>query len=128
MESTSAHNLYYTAEDIDDHGIERFASRGETSYLDSYTFRKGTFAPGTDILEMRFGSISLGHGADRFQAAKDCDRMLVPRFRQGTLKGKLRHFPGMTPRDASGWSYCAVADLSAGNAGLYWDLFLDVDG
>ena len=124
--SGTGYNLYHQSSEIDDQGVEHYASRGETSYLDSFRFRTGTFPPGSDILEFRFGSISEGHGCGILTAAQDCDRMLVPVFRQGTPKGKLRHFPGATPQDHSGYSYCALANLFGGNSGLACDLFLDI--
>ena len=123
---TGGYNLYYQADEIDDHGVDRYASKGETSYLNSYRFRTGWLAIGTDVMEFQFGSIWRGHGCDIVDAALDCDRMLVASFAKGTLMGILRHFSHAKEKDESGYSYCAVANLFGGNSGPVSDVFLEV--
>ena len=59
-------------------------------------------------------------------AAIDCDRMLTASFSEGNPTGKLRHFPQAKEKDASGYSYCAVANLFGGNSGSVCDIFLEV--
>ena len=123
---TGGYNLYYQADEIDDHGIDRYADKGETSYLNSYRFRTESFALGTDLMEFQFGSIWRGHGCGIVDAAMDCDRMLVASFSEGYPNGILRHFSQAKEKDASGFSYCAVANLFGGNIGPVCDVFLEV--
>ena len=126
--SGSTWNLYYQDSDIDDHGIDRYACDGETAYLDSYQFRTGDRPLLSDVLEFRFGSISTGHRAGLPEAMDSCNHLLKPVFRQTVLKGKLRHFTGASERDASGCSYCALANLFGGNTGPVGDIYLDISG
>ncbi len=123
---TGGYHLYYQGNEIDDHGVDRYASKGETSYLNSYRFRTGSFVLGTDVMEFQFGSIWRGHGCGIVDAAIDCDRMLTASFSEGNPTGKLRHFPRAKEKDASGYSYCAVANLFGGNSGPVCDIFLEV--
>jgi hypothetical protein len=123
---TGGYHLYYQTDEIDDHGVDRYASRGETSYLNSYRFRTGSFVLGTDMMEYQFGSIWRGHGCGIVDAAIDCDRMLIASFSGGNPVGYLRHFPQAKEKDASGYSYCAVANLFGGNSGPNCDIFLEI--
>ena len=125
--SGGAYNLYYQSVEIDDHGVDRYASNGETSYLNSYEIRTGLSFIGTDVMEFRFGSIWRGHGCGIIDAAQECDRMLGVSFTEGTPTGILRHFSRATEKDASGLSYCAVANLFGGNSGPVNDVFLEVE-
>jgi hypothetical protein len=77
-------------------------------------------------MEFQFGSICRGHGCGIVDAALECDRMLVASFSEGYPTGKLRHFSRATEKDASGLSYCAVANLFGGNSGPVVDVFLEV--
>ena len=43
-----------------------------------------------------------------------------------TVEGKLRHFSRAKEKDASGFSYCAVANLFGGNSGPANDIFLEI--
>ena len=124
--SGGGYNLYYQSVEIDDHGVDRYASRGETSYLNSYEIRTGLSFLGTDVMEFRFGSIWSGHGCGIIEAAQECDRMLGVSFTEGTPTGILRHFTRAAEKDASGLSYCAVANLFGGNSGPVYDVFLEV--
>ena len=124
--SGGGYNLYYQSVEIDDHGVDRYASRGETSYLNSYEIRTGLSLLGTDVMEFRFGSIWSGHGCGIIEAAQECDRMLGVSFTEGTPTGILRHFTRAAEKDASGISYCAVANLFGGNSGPVYDVFLEV--
>ena len=124
--SGSGYNLYHQSVEIDDHGIDRYANKGETSYLNSYCIRTGAFALGTDVMEFQFGSIWRGHGCGIVDAAMECDRMLVASFSEGYPTGKLRHFSRAKEKDASGFSYCAVANLFGGNSGPANDIFLEI--
>ena len=124
--SGGGYNLYYQSVEIDDHGVDRYASRGETSYLNSYEIRTGLSFLGTDVMEFRFGSIWSGHGCGIIEAAQECDRMLGVSFTEGTPTGILRHFTRAAEKDASGLSYCAVANLFGGNSGPVHDVFLEV--
>ena len=124
--SGGGYNLYYQSVEIDDHGVDRYASRGETSYLNSYEIRTGLSLLGTDVMEFRFGSIWSGHGCGIIEAAQECDRMLGVSFTEGTPTGILRHFTRAAEKDASGLSYCAVANLFGGNSGPVYDVFLEV--
>ena len=74
-------------------------------------------------MEFQFGSIWRGHGCGIVDAAMECDRMLVASFSEGYPTGKLRHF---SRKDASGFSYCAVANLFGGNSGPANDIFLEI--
>ena len=123
---TGGYHLYYQGNEIDDHGVDRYASKGETSYLNSYQFRTGLYALETDVMEFEFGSIWRGHGCGIVDAAMDCDRMLVASFSEGYPIGNLRHFPRAKEKDASGYSYCAVANLFGGNSGPVCDIFLEI--
>ena len=125
-QSTSTYNLYYQSVEIDDHGVDRYACDGETSYLNSYLIRKGLRELGTDAMEFRFGSIWRGHGCGILDAALECDHMLEAWFHESALAGKLRHFPWAADQDASGLSYCAVANLFGGNGVHTNDLYLDI--
>lgn len=122
----SKYNTYYQSVEIDDNGIDRYASKGETSYLNSYFIRTGSFPLGNDVMEFQFGSIWSGHRAGINQAAQECDRMLHPWFSEGNPNGILRHFSRAADKDASGYSYCAVANLFGGNGGPAYDVFLEV--
>ena len=124
--SGSGYNLYHQSVEIDDHGIDRYANKGETSYLNSYCIRTGAFALGTEVMEFQFGSIWRGHGCGIVDAAMECDRMLVTSFSEGYPTGKLRHFSRAKEKDASGFSYCAVANLFGGNSGPANDIFLEI--
>lgn len=124
--SGGGYNLYYQSVEIDDHGVDRYACRGETSYLNSYEIRTGLSFLGTDVMEFRFGSIWRGHGCGIIEAAQECDRMLGVSFTEGTPTGILRHFTRAAEKDASGLSYCAVANLFGGNSGPVYDVFLEV--
>ena len=123
---TGGYHLYCQSNEIDDHGIDRYANKGETSYLNSYRFRTGSFTLGTDVMEYQFGSIWRGHGCGIIDAAMDCDRMLAASFSEGYPIGILRHFSQAKEKDASGYSYCAVANLFGGNSGPIIDIFLEV--
>ena len=123
---TNGYNLYYQGNEIDDFGIDRYASKGETSYLNSFRFRTSALPLGADVMEFQFGSICRGHGCGIVDAAIECDRMLVASFSEGYPTGKLRHFSRATEKDASGLSYCAVANLFGGNSGPVVDVFLEV--
>ena len=50
----------------------------------------------------------------------------VASFSEGYPTGKLWHFPRAEEKDASGVSYCAVANLFGGNSGPVVDVFLEV--
>ena len=123
---TNGFNLYYQGNEIDDYGIDRYASKGETSYLNSFRFRTGSYVLGADVMEFQFGSIWRGHGGGIVDAAMECDRMLIASFSEGYPTGKLWHFPRAEEKDASGVSYCAVANLFGGNSGPVCDIFLEV--
>ena len=125
--SGGRYNLYYQSVEIDDHGVDRYASKGETSYLNSYEIRTGLSVIGIDVMEFRFGSIWRGHGCGIIDAAQECDRMLGVSFTEGTPTGILRHFSRAEEKDASGLSYCAVANLFGGNSGPVYDVFLEVE-
>ena len=122
----STYNLYHQYVEIDDQGIDRYAPEGETSYLNSYQIRTGSFPLGTDVMEFRFGSIWRGHGAGLVEAALESHGMLEAWFSEGYPNGKLRHFPRAAEKDASGFSYCAVANLFGGNGFSVYDIFLEV--
>ena len=124
--STSTYNLYHQFVEIDDHGVDRYANEGETSYLNSYEIRTGDFPLGTDVMEFRFGSIWRGHGAGLVEAALECDRMLQPRFSEGYPNGKLRHLRRAAEKDDEGNAYLAVANLFGGNGFSVYDIFLEV--
>ena len=121
----STYNLYHQSVEIDDHGIDRYASEGETWYLNSYQIRTGSFPLGTDVMEFSFGSIWRGHGAGLVEAALESSGMLETWFSEGYPNGKLRHFPRAAEKDASGFSYCAVANLFGGNGFSVYDVFLE---
>ena len=123
----SDYTVYHQSVEIDDHGVDRYASDGELSYLNSYQFRNGSYGPETDILEFEFGSIWRGHGAGILEAALECDRMIEGLFFQGTvLNGKLRHFTATAEKDGQGYSYFAFANLFGGNSGPVTDIFLEL--
>ena len=124
--SGSGYNLYYQSVEIDDHGVDRYAYRGETSYLNSYKIRTGSYVLGTDVMEFQFGSIWRGHGCGIIDAAMECDRMLLANFSEGSPTGSLRHFSKALDKDSSGYSYCALANLFAGNSGPACDIFLEI--
>lgn len=94
--------------------------------MNSYEIRTGLSFLGTDVMEFRFGSIWSGHGCGIIEAAQECDRMLGVSFTEGTPTGILRHFTRAAEKDASGLSYCAVANLFGGNSGPVHDVFLEV--
>ena len=125
-DSGAGYNLYHQAVEIDDNGIDRYAYRGETSYLNAYRIRTGSFAPGVPVMEFRFGSIFQGHGCGINTAALECDRMLEASFLEGSPTGKLWHLPGAGAKDGMGLSYCALANLFGGNSGPVYDIFLEV--
>lgn len=125
-QSTSTYNLYHQFVEIDDHGVDRYANKGETSYLNSYKIRTGSLPLGADAMEFRFGSIWRGHGAGLLEAAAECDRMLAPRFSEGSPNGKLRHLQRAAEKDEAGNAYLAVANLFGGNGFLVYDVFLEV--
>ena len=124
------YNLYYQSVEIDDQGIDRFAEDGETSYLNSYRIRSGSFRPGIDVMEFRFGSIFRGRGCGLVNAAQECDRMLEAWFQRSYRTGQLMHFPGASAqeKDPAGYSWCAVVNLFGGNGGPACDLFLETTG
>ena len=125
-QSTSTYNLYHQFVEIDDFGIDRYANQGEASYLNSYQIRTGYFPLGTNVMEFQFGSIWRGHGAGLFEAALECDRMLVPRFSEGYPNGRLRHLRRASEKDDEGNAYVAVANLFGGNGFSVYDIFLEV--
>ena len=112
--------------EIDDFGIDRYANQGEASYLNSYQIRTGYFPLGTNVMEFQFGSIWRGHGAGLFEAALECDRMLVPRFSEGYPNGRLRHLRRASEKDEEGNAYVAVANLFGGNGFSVYDIFLEL--
>lgn len=124
------YNLYYQCVEIDDQGIDRYAENGETSYLNSYQIRSGSFRPGNDVMEYRFGSIFRGRGYGLVTAAQECDRMLEAWFQRSYRTGQLMHFPGAPAqeKDPAGYSWCAVINLFGGNGGPAYDLFLETTG
>ena len=124
------YNLYYQCVEIDDQGIDRYAEDGETSYLNSYQIRSGSFRPGNDVMEYRFGSIFRGRGCGLITAAQECDRMLEAWFQRSYRSGQLMHFPGAPAegKDPAGYSWCAVVNLFGGNGGPAYDLFLETTG
>ena len=124
--SGSGYNLYYQAVEIDDHGVDRYAEDGETSYLNSYQIRTGSFSLGTDVMEFQFGSIFQGHGCGIVTAALESDRMLHAWFSVGYPVGRLRHFSMAEEKDDAGLSYCAIIDLFGGNGGPACDIFLEL--
>ena len=77
-------------------------------------------------MEFQFGSIWRGHGAGLFEAALECDRMLVPRFSEGYPNGRLRHLRRASEKDDEGNAYVAVANLFGGNGFSVYDIFLEV--
>ena len=125
-QSTSTYNLYHQFVEIDDFGIDRYANQGEASYLNSYQIRTGYFPLGTNVMEFQFGSIWRGHGAGLFEAALECDRMLVPRFSEGYPNGRLRHLRRASEKDEEGNAYVAVANLFGGNGFSVYDIFLEL--
>ena len=120
------YKVYHQANEIDDFGIDRYADKSETSYLNSYRIRVGAFPLGTDVLEFQFGSIWRNHGAGLLEAALECDRVLEPRYAEGSLTGKLRHFRMALDKDDAGLSYCAFAVLFGGNGVTVQDVFLEL--
>ena len=120
----SGYNLYYQAMDIDEHGIDRYAEDGDTSYLNSFRFRTGSFPLGSDVLEFAFGSINRGSGI--VTAAQESNGLVHAWFSEGYPTGKLRHFSQASEKDNSGLSYCAVANLFGGNSGPADDLYLEI--
>ena len=124
--SGPSYNLYHQSVEIDDLGVDRYANRGETSYLNSYQIGKGNFPLGTDVMDFRFGSIWRGQGAGLVEAALECERMLVPRFTGSYPFGKLRHFREAADKDEEGISYLAAANLFGGNGISAYDIFLEV--
>ena len=125
-QSTSTYNLYHQFVEIDDFGIDRYANQGEASYLNSYQIRTGYFPLGTNVMEFQFGSIWRGHGAGLFEAALECDWMLVPRFSEGYPNGRLRHLRRASEKDDEGNAYVAVANLFGGNGFSVYDIFLEL--
>lgn len=128
--SGQGYNLYYQSVEIDDQGNDRYAEKGETSYLNSYRIKSGSFRPGEDVMEYRFGSIFRGHGSGLIVAAKECDRMLEAWFQRSYRSGQLMHFPAApdSGKDDAGYSWCAVINLFGGNGGPAYDLFLKTTG
>lgn len=128
--SGQGYNLYHQSVEIDDHGIDRYAEDGETSYLNSYRIRTGSFRPGEDVMEFRFGSIFRGHGCGIVTAAQECDQMLEAWFQRSNRNGQLMHFPAASAeeKDPAGYSWCAVINLFGGNGGPVHDLFLEISG
>ena len=124
--SGSGDHIYYQAVEIDDHGIDRYAEAGETSYLNSYLIRAGAFPIWTDVMEFAFGSIFLGRGCGLLTAALESGGMLHAWFSEGYPSGKLRHFPRGAEKDDAGLSYCAIVNLFGGNGGSVYDLYLDI--
>ena len=124
--SGSGYNLYYQTVEIDDHGIDHYAEDGETTYLNSYRIRTGSFPLGTDVMEFAFGSIFSGHGCGIMTAAQESNGMLHAWFSEGYPTGKLRHFSRATEKDDAGLSYCAIVNLFGGNGGSVYDLYLDI--
>ena len=119
-------HLYHQSVEIDDLGIDRYANKGETSYLNSYRIQIGAHPLGTDMLEFQFGSIWRNHGSGIIEAALECDQMLEPRYTEGTPTGQLRHFRLATDKDEAGLSYCAFTDLFGGHDRSRHDLFLEI--
>ena len=124
----STYNLYHQYVEIDDQGIDRYAPEGETSYLNSYQIRTGSFPLGTDVMEYRFGSIWRTRMPVSSTAALECDGMLEAWFSEGYPNGKLRHFRRAAEKDPAGYSWCAVVNLFGGNGGPAYDLFLETTG
>ena len=122
----NGYNLYHQSVEIDDSGVDRYASEGETSYLNSYQIRTGSFALGTDVLEFQFGSIWRNRGSGIVDAALESGKMVHAWFSEGYPTGILRHFPQASEKDDSGFSYCAVANLFGGNGGSVYDVFLEI--
>jgi hypothetical protein len=125
-QSGNGYNLYHQSVEIDDQGVDRYASAGETSYLNSYQIRTGSFPLGTDVMEFRFGSIWRGHGAGLTDAALESGEMIHAWFSEGYPTGGLRYFNRAAEKDGSGFSYCAVANLFGGNSGPARDVYLEV--
>ena len=124
--SGNGYNLYYQTGEIDDHGIDRFAEDGETSYLNSYQIRTGSFPLGTDVMEFNFGSIFQGHGCGILTAADECVGMIHAWFSEGYPTGALRYFSRAAEKDSMGFSYCAIINLFKGNGGPAFDVFLEL--
>ena len=125
-QSGNGYNLYHQSVEIDDQGVDRYASAGETSYLNSYQIRAGSFPLGTDVMEFRFGFIWQGHGAGLTDAALESGEMIHAWFSEGYPTGGLRYFNRAAEKDGSGFSYCAVANLFGGNSGPARDVYLEV--
>ena len=122
----SFYNLYHQYVEIDDQGVDRYANKGETSYLNSYQIRTGSFPLGTDVMEFRFGSIWRNHGAGLLDAALESRGMLDAWFSDGYPTGNLRYFTRAEEKDDSGFSYCAIANLFGGNGFSVYDVFLEI--
>ena len=122
----SPYREYYQSMEIDDFGIDRYANRGEFSYLNSYRIHMGTYPLDTDVLEFQFGSIWRNHGCGIVEAAQECSRILEPRYAEGSPTGALRHFRLAPDKDDAGLSYCAFADLFGGNGFWAQDVFLEL--
>ncbi|MBQ9192622.1 MAG: DUF4906 domain-containing protein [Bacteroidales bacterium] len=128
--SGADYRLYHQSMEIDDHGVDRYAENGETSYLNSYRIRTGNWKLGEDMMEFRFGSIFEGHGSGIVTAARECDRMVHAWFPNTHRTGKLVHFPSAPARDKDeeGYSWYAVINYFGGNGGPAYDVFLEVTG
>ena len=122
----STYNLYHQYVEIDDQGVDRYANAGETSYLNSYQIRTGSFPLGTDVMEFRFGSIWRGHGAGLLDAALESRGMLDAWFSDGYPTGNLRYFTRAEEKDDSGFSYYAIANLFGGKGFSVYDVFLEI--
>ena len=124
--STASHNLYYSYEDVDENGITRYAKNGETAYLNSYRLAKGAWKPDIAFLDFSFGMIYLDnyHDHDLFTAAQECGRMARATLSGCDKKGNLYHFRDAADKDGSGYSYCALINLFAGEGFQRFDVFL----
>ena len=120
------YRVYHQYVEIDDFGIDRYANKGEISYLNSYRIRVGAFPLGSNVLEFQFGSIWRNHGCDIIDAAMECDKILEPRYTEGAPTDKLRHIRLALEKDDEGLSYCAFADLFGGKGITVHDVFLDI--
>ena len=124
--STSTYNLYHQFSEIDDFGIDRYANKGETAYLNSYRILMGSFPLGTDVLEFQFGSIWRGYGSGIVEAVQECGGMIHAWFSVGYPTGKIYHLSHAADKDDLGYSYCAVANLFGGFGATVTDVFLEI--
>lgn len=128
--SDAFQNLYYQYDDVDEHGVARYARDGAYAYLNSYLFDKGSFLSGTDFLEFRFGSIFMDpyHEHDLLSAIRECDRMIKPVVSGCTRRNNLWHCIQAQEKDGNGLSYYAFASLFGGYGVFQSDFFIENGG